>query len=174
MSSKEDSPIERVHTSFQQLSTGADTLNTRSDQVGKIVSRIDSSFQKLNVGVSGWVRFKESSSEDGLQFWYNEVGYDKVSGKWGLAIRSVAGDERMDVYSSYEEWLFNDAPRALRIDAVDKIPELFEKLGNEVTALTAAVDKKLTLLEEFANAVEDVVTKRKRTISEMMGSLGSR
>jgi hypothetical protein len=157
MSSKEDSPFTRVQMSFQQLSTAASTLNAISDQLGKVVSRLDSSFQKLNIGVSGWVRFHNSHSGDGMQFWFDEVGYDKVNGKWGLAIRSASGHEAMDEYSSYEEWLFNDAPRALRIDAVDKIPELFEKLTNEVTASTRSVDKKLKQLEEFASAVSAVV-----------------
>lgn len=175
MPSQEDSPIARVHTSFQQLFSGAETLNTRSDQVGKIVSRLDSSFQKLNVGVCGWVRFKDLTSEDGLSFSYDEVGYDKISGKWGLAIRSMAGHESMDEYSSYQEWLFNDAPRALRIDAVDKLPELFEKLSVEVADMTTAVDKKLKLLEEIATAAENSLAQRKSTtIGEMMGALSKK
>ena len=162
MSSKEDSPISRVYTSFQQLSAAASTLNAISDQLGKVVSRLDSSFQKLNIGVSGWVKFNISRSGDGLQFWFDEVGYDKVNGRWGLAIRSASGHEGMEEGSLYDgEWQFNDAPRTLRIDAVDKIPELFEKLTNEVQATTESVDRKLKKLQEFASAVSAVVDAEK-------------
>jgi hypothetical protein len=157
MSIKADSPTARVQTSFQQLSAAAFTLNAKSDQVGKVVSRLDSSFQKLNIGVSGWIRFQSSITEDGIQYWFDEVGYDKINGKWGLAIRSISGDKRWDECSTSTEWLFNDAPRALRIDAVDKIPELFEKLTDEVTATTASIDQKLKQLEDFASAVNAIV-----------------
>ena len=157
MSLKEDSPIARVQTSFQQLSAAASTLNAISDQLGKVVTRLDSSFQKLNIGVSGWVRFYDSRSADALEFSFKEVGYDRVNGKWGLAIRIASGHEYAESFSSYEEWLFNDAPRALRLDAVDKIPELFEQLTKVVTATAESVDKKLKKLEEFASAVSAVV-----------------
>lgn len=171
MSSKEDSLITRVHTSFEQLSAAAGTLNAVSDQLGKLVSRLDSSFQRLNIGVTGWVKFKDSSSQDGLRFWQDSVGYAKINGRWGLAIRSVAGHEHMDEYISDEEWPFNDAPRKLRVDAVEKLPELFETLSAEAAAITTAVGEKLKLVEEFAAAVDDVVKKRRTTVGEMMGSL---
>lgn len=152
-STKGDSPLARVQSSFQLLSTSASELNVVSDQLGKVASRIDSAFQRLNLGIEGWARFYEASFEDRMQFSFREVGYAKVGGRWGLAIRSVSGHEAMDSYSENEAWLFNDAPRLLRIDAVDKIPELFETLTNEVAAATKAVDKKLKLLEEFASAI---------------------
>ena len=152
-STKEDSLIARVQKSFQLLSISATELNAVSDRLGKVASRIDSAFQKLNLGIEGWVKFREGGSDDGVQFWSDEVGYAKVGGKWGLAIRSVAGHEGMDSYSEYDAWLFNDAPRALRVDAVDKIPQLFEKLTNEVANTTSAVDKKAKLLEEWLSAI---------------------
>jgi hypothetical protein len=148
-STKEDSHIARVQNSFQLLSTSAVELNAVSDRLGKIASRIDLAFQKLNLGIEAWVAFHQGGSDDRLEFWFDQVGYAKVSGKWGLAIRSAAGREDMDSYSKYEEWLFNDAPRALRIDAVDKIPELCETLTKEVAAATIVLDKKATLLEAW-------------------------
>ncbi len=150
-STKEDSPIARVQTSFQLLSTSATELNAISDQLGKVASRIDAAFQKLNIGIEGWIRFRDSS--EGLHYSFTEVGYAKVNGKWGLAIKCVSGHELTDDETEYEAWLFNDAPRALRIDAVDKIPELFDTLTNEVAATTKAVKQKLKLLEEFASAI---------------------
>jgi hypothetical protein len=80
-------------TSFEVLATSASELNASSDRLGKVASRIDSSFQKLNIGIQGWVRFHEDRTDDGLRFWFNEVGYAKINGKWGLAINSGSGNE---------------------------------------------------------------------------------
>lgn len=152
-STKEDSPSARVQKSFQLLSTSASELNAISDRLGKGASQFDAIFQKLSLGISGWVRFYDAHSEEGDQFWFNEIGYAKVNGKWGLAIRSVMGYEHMDGWSEYEEWLFNDAPRALRVNAVDKVPDLFEKLTGQVAATTKLVDKKAKLFEEWLSAI---------------------
>jgi hypothetical protein len=151
-STKEDSPIARVQKSFQFLSTSASELNAVSDQLGKVASRIDSAFQKLNLGIEGWVEFYTYTAPS-LHFWTRAVGYAKVGGKWGLAIRSASGHEEDNEYTDCEVWLFSNAPRALRIDAVDKIPELFDKLTTEVEATTKTVDKKAKLLEEWLSVI---------------------
>ncbi len=153
MSAKENSPSARVKASYEILTTSASELNAISDRLGKVASRFDAMFQKLSLGIEAWVEFYRARSEDGMEFDYNKVGYAKVNGKWGLAIKSGSGHEAFDERDRYEEWLFNDAPRALRIDAVDKIPELFDKLTNEVAATTKAVDKKTQLLEEWLSAI---------------------
>jgi hypothetical protein len=85
---------------------------------------------------------------------------------------AAGGCSPQDEYDSYEEWLFNDAARALRIDAIDKIPELFEKLTNEVAATTKALDKKLHLLEEWASAIS---TDSVHTVKELgTGQVGKK
>lgn len=153
MSSKGDSLVARVQTSLQQLSSGASELNALSDQIGKIVARFDAELQKRNLGVSAWVKFRDWTSEDQMQFSSDEVGYDKINGKWGLAIKTLAGHEAMDAYSTYQEWLFNDAPRALRLKAIDKLPEVFDQLAVEVANTTKTVDQQLKRLEELAQAI---------------------
>lgn len=149
-----DSSVSRVRSSFRQLSSRATDLNTLSDRVGKVVARFDAEFSKLNIGIPAWVRFQEWSSDDGLRFTFEEVGYAKIGNKWGLSIRTVSGHEAADDYSEYQEWLFNDAPRLLRLKAIDKIPDLFETLVVEVDKATKAVDKKLIQLQDLATALD--------------------
>ena len=153
MNSKGDS-LARIQTSLRQLSSAASDLNTLSDQIGKVVARFDAELQKLNVGVPAWTRFRESTSQDRMHYSSDQVGYDKINGKWGLAIKTLSGHELEDEYSTYQEWLFNDAPRALRLKAIDKLPDVFEHLLVEVANTTKAVDKKLKELQELATALE--------------------
>jgi len=154
VSTKDDSLVFRVRASFRSLSSRAADLNTLSDKVGKVVSQFDSELSKLNIGIPAWAEFQEWRSMDGLQFATEAVGYAKIGGKWGLAIRKMSGHEDVDDYSEHEEWLFNDAPRLLRLKAIDKIPELFEKLVVEVDRATKAVDTKLKELQDLASALE--------------------
>ena len=154
MTAKDNSLVSRIRSSFRQLSSRATDLNTLSDQVGKVVARFDAEFNRLNIGIPAWVQFQEWTSEDGLQFRAEEVGYAKIGAKWGLAIRTMSGHEAVDDYTGYQEWLFSDAPRLLRRKAIDKIPELFEKLVVEVDTATKAVDKKLKEIQELATALD--------------------
>lgn len=156
MSSKQASLTERVQFSFKQLSAAAVSLNNRSDQLGKSISRLDSAIQKLSIGVSAWVKFDEWSSENGLQFATEEIGYAKVSSRWGVAIRTMSGHEGADDYDSYEEWLFNDAPRAMRVKAVSKIPDLFEELTKEVLSTVENLDKQLKIVDDLTSAIDGI------------------
>jgi len=166
--------VSRVQTSLQQLSVAASDLNTLSDQIGKVVARFDGELQKLNVGVTAWVKFREWTSQDRLGYESDQVGYDKVNGKWGLAIKTLAGHELMEEYSTLQEWLFNDAPRALRLRAIDKLPDVFEQLLVEVAKTTKAVDQKLKELQELATALNPASPTTDKPSAERAGSVSSR
>src|SRR5438552_3747571 len=61
-------------------------------------------------------------------YWAHYVGYAKIGNKWGVAISRTSGNFEAPDYNTDEEWLFNDAPRHLRIEAVEHIPAMFEAL----------------------------------------------
>ncbi len=158
MNTNGDSLVSRVRSSFQHLSSRAGDLNALSDQVGKVIARFDAEFSRLNIGIEAWIPFETSASEDGLHYSKREIGYAKIGSKWGLAIRDYSGNEASDAYDDYQEWLFNDAPRQLRLQAIELIPELFDKLVAEVDRATKRVDRKLKELEELASALDPLPT----------------
>jgi methyl-accepting chemotaxis protein len=157
MSVSNDSLIERVQSSYRQLSVAATTLNATSDELGKSIAELDSALKMLNLGISSWVSFNKRSSPDGVCYSYNEVGYAKIDGKWGIALSSVSGDRYNPDDDNVECWLFNDAPRALRIQAVAKIPDLLEKLIKDATETTAEVKEKAEEVHRLASAISAVV-----------------
>ena len=148
MSSEKDSLIQRVESSYRQLSTVASDLNSVSDELGKSISELDSALKKLNLGISVWVEISDESGNGGY-FWREELGYGKVGGKWGVALRTVSG-HRANEDDDVESWLFNDAPRSLRISAIGKIPELLEKLSVEASETAKQVRGKLAEAQEVA------------------------
>lgn len=130
MSKEQVSFSERVSSSYRQLSLAASHLNLVSDELGKSIAVLDASLKKLNLGISTWSRLDRW--EDALgNYSTRYLGYAKVNNRWGIALRTVAGNNTQPEDASVEEWLFNDAPRALRIEAVEKLPDLFENLIKE-------------------------------------------
>ena len=127
---------EVVASFYSELRTVAADLNAVSDELGKSISEIDAALKSLNLGITVWVKIRGEGVDlerDNFSYWSDEIGYSKVSARWGICLRHVEGDASADMQST-EEWLFNDAPRALRLAAIDSIVELLQKLSEEKKA----------------------------------------
>lgn len=154
MASKSESLNHRISASYKQLTTAASELNTVSDELGKFVTALDSALRRLNLGITTWLRLE--SREDGSgNYIKRDLGYAKVSGKWGIALRTMTGNHNVVEDGIEEEWLFNDAPRALRIEAVEKLPDLFDSLVKEADLATRQIRSKTEHVQQLANALTE-------------------
>jgi hypothetical protein len=155
----------RVEESYRELAQVAADLNAVSDELGKPVSDLDAVLKTLNLGVTVWTVIRSNSGEEFGQSWYvsDEIGYSKVTGKWGISLRTVTGDYQDEGGDSVEVWLFNDAPRSLRLLGIEKLPELLEKLGKEAVETTTKIKGKLAEAREVAAAVKKAAEEPKRT-----------
>lgn len=150
-SAEQDSLIEKVEFSYRKLSTAASELNFVSDELGKCVSEMDSALKKLNLGITVWVLIRGDQDEVG--FWSEDLGYQKIAGKWGIALRTVSGSHGGEDEAAVETWLFNDAPRSLRLSAIAKIPALLEQLSAEAAKVAGEISKSLDDVKKVAAAV---------------------
>src|ERR1700733_8901048 len=129
MTSSSDSLNERVAGSIQKLSLVATDLNSASDELGRAISNIDTVLQALNIGLPTWTRIQGGNGQpENDYYWHRDLGYAKIGSKWGIALRDVSGCDNSPEDESSESWLFNDAPRWLRIEGIAKIPDLLEEL----------------------------------------------
>ena len=144
---------DRVSAAFEKLATSASELNAVSDELAKPIRSIDATLQKLNLGVSAWVEVAGHDDQDTLQFWDRSIGYGKVARTWGLAIRSRAGflDDPDDIKD--EVWLFNEAPRAYRLESLEKLPGLLEKLAETANKTAAELKSKISLTKQVATTI---------------------
>jgi methyl-accepting chemotaxis protein len=155
-----DSKIAKIQTHFQTLSSVATSLNTASDELTRVVGVLDEALKKLNVGLTVWVTFSQWSDEydEGItqinRYIHEQIGYCKVNGKWGIALRRMSVDDAGPDESV--PWLFNDAPREMRLEAVDKIPQVIEELSKEASKTTKIVQEKTNQLLELAAVIEQV------------------
>jgi hypothetical protein len=162
-----ESLASRVQASYLQLSAVASDLNAISDELGKSVSEIDAALKKLNLGISVWAEIRSWTGDD-LDYYSESVGYAKVDGKWGIALTSVSGNHNYPDQDKVEEWLFNDGPRKLRLDAIEKLPEVLKKLSEEGVKTTEKIKSKLAAAKEVAAAVKGAAEQpRKRVFANI-------
>ncbi len=149
-----ESPLtDRAATAFRTLTTSAAHLNAVSDELGKPIVSIEAALKKLNLGVSTWIEFAGDHDPNSGDFWDRELGYSKVGGRWGIAIRTSEGQHGDPQSIRSEEWLFAEAPRAFRLAAVDKKPELLEKLIVEADKTAEKLAQKIEAAQVIARAV---------------------
>ena len=148
---------ERVENSFKQLTSAAQALSSASDELGKVIRQLDASLKKLALGITVWVELSRSSDE--TQYWTSELGYAKIDGKWGIALREIIGYHLDNEEDSSEVWAFNDAPRTLRTEAVAKIPDLLDKMLHQTEETTKDLRSKIAQASELATVVSGLVPK---------------
>jgi methyl-accepting chemotaxis protein len=137
--------LSKFQSSFQELATAAAELNQVSDQLTESVAELEAAITSLRLGVSCWVDISEAWNDR----WRHQLGYEKISGKWGLAVRIIDNSQdRID-----NEWLFADSPRDLRVEAVDRIPKLLEGLSAQVTATKDRIAAKVEGTRQLSSAI---------------------
>ncbi len=157
-----DAKIAKIQKHFQALSETASTLNTASDELTKTVAILDEALRKLNVGLTVWVTFRRRDDDDQSNFYDDDqIGYCKVNGTWGIALRRIWGDEAWDRHEEEGPWLFNDASRELRLCSVDMIPEVVEALAKEAADTTKRIQEKTKGVRELAGAIGSVSNEAK-------------
>lgn len=143
-----------IQASFQKLSSAATSLNAASDKLSKIVENLNAALRTLNLGLESWVEFSHGCREGDDFYWSkDEIGYAKIDGKWGIALRVSHGDDRYPEEDKGRTYAFGDAPRELRIRAVDFIPRLIQRLNKDAETTTATIMEKIGDTENLANLV---------------------
>jgi hypothetical protein len=143
---------ERVQRSFHRLSESAKALNKTSDQVSNSIGELDIALQKLNLGVSFWIPIHEEV-KNGLIV-TRSIGYDRVGSRWGIAIESVARKNSTVPPTETSRWLFNEAPRWLRVRGLETIPFLLDGLANEADKHRAVLDPKVKFVQDIVSSVK--------------------
>lgn len=138
-----------------RLSVASEGLNNVTEIFNGQIKVIEEALASYNLGVSAWApacRLSEKDiAEDGSPLEFTRqisVGYDKRGGKWRLLVHSFIVD-----FEHSQEWVLLDAPRERRLQAIQGIPALLEKLIEEADKLTAEMTKKTTEARMLAASI---------------------
>lgn len=150
-----DAP-ERLKKSLPKLQAAAAKLNEASDHLNNSADRFNTALRPMGLGISSWFKFAgEQNNEHGF-YWSEEIGYTKLSGKWGLAIRSTSHDYAGESEADVDTWAFKDAPRSLRVKAAPYIPDLLEQLIEDAARTTKEVVEHSTYIESLTETILDL------------------
>ena len=147
---------ERIAAAYKRLAASAESLSSKTDEFSKQVAVLDSALKKLDLGIIAWERIRGGEDKSG-NYWAEDVGYAKINGKWGIAIRERSGNTNTGIEES-DEWLFNDAPRSLRISAIDQMPGLLNKLAASTGKTARKIDEKIAQAKSLAMALNKAVS----------------
>jgi hypothetical protein len=157
MAPNKDTSVSSPPTALEALSASAQALNSATQRLAKTIENLDAALKKLNLGISSWVRVSYGSSEDG-RFWSKEeLGYDKVNGRWGLALRVLSGHEALPDDDKCTAWLYCDAARELRIRALRYLPTLMAQLNKDAESVTARIADEIQEAEVLTEAINAIV-----------------
>ena len=159
MIDQDDSLLERVNKLLPSLAATAANLNETSKELSEVIERLDGALQRLNLGVSAWVKVRGESNEaqGGTNFWSEELGYSRIGRKWGLVLRRTEGDY-IDIESAdCNTWPFNEGPRSLRIQAITKIPSLLRVLNRQADKMVDQVSESINKTVPLVEAIEKSV-----------------
>lgn len=140
-----------VSALLKQLSSASETLNQASNKLTDQIKEIESSLSSYNFGVVAWVHLRRSPEEIDNGGWVDRIdrlGYTKQNGKWALYVSSAVQE-----FDEFESWLLRDAPRDLRVLAIDAIPKLLEEMVIKAKELTAEVTSKTDSAKALAQSL---------------------
>jgi hypothetical protein len=157
VSTQSESLQQRVQSSYARLSAVASNLNAASDELSQSVMELDESLKTLNLGTLCWYKYAGEMPDFG-RYWSRYIGYAKVGSRWGISLSRTSGHTEVPEDGRNDEWLFNDAPRDLRIEAVEHIPLMIEKLIETAEATVSKVLEKAAEAKELAAALKPVIT----------------
>jgi hypothetical protein len=150
-----DTPAnEHVQRSLQELSRSAKALHQSSMELLTPILEINKYLQKLNLGIAQWVPIHEEKK--GNETITRSVGYERINGQWGIAIETATKKTANGDPVESSRWVFSDAPRWLRLRALDHLPDLFDALKKEADRHKSMVDAKLKLARELAMSLSQV------------------
>ena len=155
MAESSSSP-ERIAAAYKRLAQSAESLSSKTDEFSRQIAVLDSALKKLDLGIIAWERIRGGEDKSG-NYWSEDVGYAKINGKWGIAIRERSGNTNVGT-EEIDEWLFNDAPRSLRISAIDQMPGLLNKLVASTGKTARKVDEKIAQAKSLASALNRAVS----------------
>jgi len=128
---------------FSRLQHLSHQLNESSDLLSKSIEELENQFAQMRLGIEVWTDLPiatKSTVDEKNGVVYQEdffFGYGKKpDGKWGLCIQKILAGP--DIESRQP---FSQAPRTLRLKAIEQLPSLIEQFEKEALTVLEAVQK---------------------------------
>lgn len=122
-----------------------------AEALGKPIVALDAALQGIHIAFEAWVSYKSQSHEERYTNW--DIGYTRLAGRWGIALRVVNGDLSDPEDVRVERWHFNESPLYLWHSSIDKLPELLEALATTGSTVAGKLTRAAARAADVAQAV---------------------
>jgi hypothetical protein len=160
---RKDGPM-TITDELQRLGRSAKRLNQGSDELNRLIERIDRALGALNIGLDFVLRRPidevtgfDHNGKRVIELSY--VAYQKVSRDYHLVVRTVKVMESKLAAATEAPGtvtLLLTAPRRLRYAAVDVLPELVHGLSDAVEEMLEAMDRRQRTAAGLVDNLETV------------------
>ncbi|HXT69936.1 MAG TPA: hypothetical protein VN700_09285 [Vicinamibacterales bacterium] len=161
------SPSERLADAYKRLVVAAASHRSASHEFTKPFAEIERAIKDLNLPVATWQKIAGGEDNYG-GYWSRDVGYARTKGIWGLALRSVRGHESWEEDDS-EQWPFDEAPSSLRLEALEKLPDLLEQIIKNAEKTTRKLEEKTPEAQDLARAIKDASAELREEAKRLKG-----
>jgi hypothetical protein len=147
--------MNEVESALKHIEVLANSLNQKSDLLSQKIVEIESALNQYKLGIWAWLDepllYRMESDGNGHDFEVAHVlGYGKIRDKWGILLH-----ERPDFDPETIDPIFlKDAPRDIRICAVDRIPTLIERIAEKAAELSQQITEKTKVAERIAASLK--------------------
>ena len=117
---------------FSRLGPASKSLNDASDLLTHQIAQVEGALAELRLGVPAWIDLATMEVEAAPD-WYVELGYDKQKGRWAMLL-AQGPDPEVYTFS-----FLLDASREMKLQALEKIPDLLAKLREEAGKLESQI-----------------------------------
>lgn len=149
-------PSERIAASFRELALVSPEVDSAAADLAESISTLESYLRRIGIKVSAWNCIAgEDVDQDGY-YWSRDIGWTLVRNMWSIAIRKTSGNDQYNEHNE-EIWTFADAPRWMAIEAVSKLPDLFETLIKRTKETTEKLKARKKDADQLAAAIEAVI-----------------
>jgi hypothetical protein len=145
-----------IDSALKELASVAQVLNKTSDDLTKQLTEVEAALATLKLGVKTWVTMRKCSElsdpdNEGKRYQITivqQLGYGRNNNKWGLLFMEYC-EEWFEGEPDLLEFL-RDAPREIRLLAVEKLPDLLNALIKEAKQITQETAKKAAEAKQIA------------------------
>ncbi|SRR6266545_3633768 len=145
-------------TVLKRLGTLAQRLNEASDVISKQIVSLEAALNALRLGVWAWVTISRDETyqtdNDGKSYQLTDVvklGYGKYKGEWALLLLIYV--EEFDEADERQVSLLREAKREVKLEAVEKLPELLEEIEKKATEMAENASERAVEISDLARAL---------------------
>lgn len=148
------SSAEAVKTTYPQLAAETKQLKATITELGKSISGVEESLQRIGLEVSAWHKIAGGVDDFSGIFWSRDIGYSQSGGRWRITLRDWSQDPNGE--DSGRHYVFAEAPPWMIIEAAGKIPALLEELINRTQETRKQLVKRKAEVDELAAVLADL------------------